>query len=586
MKRLHSVILRRIILTACVNFIISGMFAYFFFEHILKEQMIQEERSRLAQFARQLDYMSEDIANFAFTLIISERVQTFFKTYNGLSIYDQIALYRHTMDHLDSYRGLRKETASFALVLPDGQVFWSEAGSEDYFARKLGEPWYENFIRSGAQFAFTVPHRMLMTSNATSETEMISFIVAVRDIKQPNREIGKFILNLDYEPFRELLDYGSEGYEGLVWLNEAGDVLYESGEIGPIGPPESVAALPGAEERFEREGAVVLIDTFEKQNWKLAAIVDKRALLTRGSVVIYLLVVFSLVSMALNLLLMMPAILRMSRPILRLYQAMNTVSSGNLNTTVDIRTGDELERLGQGFNRMVRELRAHLEESIRHEQEKRELELDLLLSQLNPHFVYNTLNAVIYMARKGRNDDIAHMVGSFIRLLQDAARTGGEHAMVTLREEIALLRDYVAIQSYRYTDLFEVEWRLDERAMDGLVPRHLLQPLVENAIFHGICPVEDGHGMIRISAACEDGRTLVIRVEDDGVGIEPERLAEVLERPPSRNGNGLRHIGLANTRQRLRHLYGDRAELRIDSAPRRGTAVIVELPLRPELSPA
>ncbi|AGA59394.1 MAG: sensor histidine kinase [Thermobacillus sp.] len=582
MKRLRSVILQRIVLTACVNFVISGMFTYFFFEYILKDQMIQEDRAQLAQTARQLEYMSDDIANFAFTLIISEPVQSFFKTYNDLPIYDQFALFDRTMDHLDSYRGLRKEVASFALVLPDGQTFWSEAGYDDYFAGKLQEPWYANFVRSGAQFALTVPHRMLLTASAYEESEMISFIVAVRDIAQPNREIGKFIVNLDYSHFRELLDYGSEGFEGLVWLNDAGDVLYARGEIGAAAG--IFADTSDAGERFERDGAVVLVDKFEKQNWKLAAVIDKGALLIRGRVVIYLLVVFSLVSMALNLLLMMPAILRMSRPILRLYQAMNTVSSGNLLVSVDIRTGDELERLGQGFNRMVRELRVHLEESIRHEQEKRELELHLLLSQLNPHFVYNTLNAVIYMARRGRNDDIVQMVGSFIRLLQDAARTGSEHALVTLREEIALLKDYVAIQAYRYTDLFEVEWQLDERAMDGLVPRHLLQPLVENAIFHGICPDEDGHGTIRISAVCADDHTLVIRVEDDGVGIEAERLAEVLERPPARSGSGMRHIGLANTRQRLRHLYGGRAELRIDSVPGQGTAVIVELPLQAERS--
>ena len=105
---------------------------------------------------------------------------------------------------------------------------------------------------------------------------------------------------------------------------------------------------------------------------------------------------------------------------------------------------------------MTNQLQVHLEESIRHEKDKRELELELLLSQLNPHFVYNTFNAVIYMAQKQGNDDIVRMVGFFIRILQDAVKMDGAQSLIPLSEEIRLLRDYIAIQSYRYIDMFEV----------------------------------------------------------------------------------------------------------------------------------
>lgn len=583
MKRLRSVILQRIGIVACVSFLVSAAFTWYYFEHILVDQIILEDRAKLDQTVRQLEYVSDDIANFAFTLIISDTIQSFYKTYNRLETFEQFAMFRRTLDYLDNYKGLRKGVTSFALVLEDGQVFWSEAGYDAYFGGKLKEPWYTNFIRSGEQFAFTEPHPILLTGNSTAESTVISFIVVVKDIEQPAQTIGKFIINLDYSLFRTLLDFGSAGFEGLVWLNGAGHVLYEKSAPGAGLPVVSLVeeAIGKGADTVETWRGVTLVERFEKHHWRIGAVISKRSLIERSKVVIYLLGIFSLVSTALILLLMMPAIFRITRPIMRLYQAMNAVSSGNLNVSVAIRTGDELERLGQGFNRMVRQLRVHLEESIRHEKEKRELELDLLLSQLNPHFVYNTLNAVIYMARKHGNDDIVRMVGAFIRLLQDAARTGDAHAFVPLRDDISLLRDYIAIQSYRYAGMFEVVWELEEEAMDCLVPRNLIQPFVENAIFHGICPKEGVKGMIRISAGVAED-TLWIRVEDDGIGIEPERLSSLWEKPPTHKGSGLRHIGLANTRKRLEHLFGGRAELRIDSVPMQGTVVSIRLPVRRE----
>jgi two-component system sensor histidine kinase YesM len=281
-------------------------------------------------------------------------------------------------------------------------------------------------------------------------------------------------------------------------------------------------------------------------------------------------------STILILLLMMPAIFRITRPIMRLYHAMNAVSSGNLHTSVNIKTGDELEKLGLGFNRMTNQLQVHLEESIRHEKDKRELELELLLSQLNPHFVYNTLNAVIYMAQKQGNDDIVRMVGSFIRILQDAVKMDGAQSLIPLSEEIRLLRDYIAIQSYRYIDMFEVIWDIQDEANDCLMPRNLIQPFVENAIFHGICP-KDATGTIRISASVSR-QILVIQVEDDGIGIEPHQLKAIWDMGEHKKNSGLRHIGLSHTRKRVEHLFGRQASMRMASSLGQGTTVTVELP--------
>jgi len=579
-KSLRSTILHRIVIVAIISFLLSAAFTYYYYQTIVVKQMIHEDETKLSQTVRQLEYMSDDIAKFSFSLIISDQLQSFYKTYDRLDTFGQFALVQDTLDYLDENKGLRKEVSSFALVLPDHHVFWSEARNDQYFSELLKEDWYQNHIRSGQEHAFTEPHDMILTGNSIMKGKIISFIVTVKDIEQPGHTIGELILNLDYESFESLLDFGSADFEGLLWTNKAGYLLYEKKSPEPDIALTRSLLHAASEKQTEGissvKGGYMLIDRFESNNWKLVTFISRASLMERGKIVIYLLGFFSMTSTILILLLMMPAIFRITRPIMRLYHAMNAVSSGNLHTSVNIKTGDELEKLGLGFNRMTNQLQVHLEESIRHEKDKRELELELLLSQLNPHFVYNTLNAVIYMAQKQGNDDIVRMVGSFIRILQDAVKMDGAQSLIPLSEEIRLLRDYIAIQSYRYIDMFEVIWDIQDEANDCLMPRNLIQPFVENAIFHGICP-KDATGTIRISASVSR-QILVIQVEDDGIGIEPHQLKAIWDMGEHKKNSGLRHIGLSHTRKRVEHLFGRQASMRMASSLGQGTTVTVELP--------
>ncbi|MDB4868170.1 MAG: histidine kinase [Cohnella sp.] len=575
MRSLRTLILQRILIVATASFLLSAGFTYYYYQNLLVGQMLRDDGAKLKQTVRQLQYMADDIVNFSASLSISGELQSFFKTYGKLDTFDKFAKLMDTFNYLNDNKGLRKEVMNFALVMPGGETFWSEARYDDYFAERMKEKWYQNARESGQTNAFSEPHPIFF--NATKQSMTISYIVKIKDVQVSGKEIGEMILNLDYSSFESLLAFASSDFDGFIWINDRGDTLFEDSKSA-----ENLSRLTAHASRGTADGPVKIPGGYltaqrvDGSNWTLVSFTSNHSLMVRSKVVLYLLAVFSLTSTVLILVLMMPAILRITKPIMQLYNAMNVVSSGNLQTSVTIRTGDELEKLGQGFNRMIEQLRVHLEESIRYEQEKRKMELELLLSQFNPHFVYNTLNAVIYMARKQGNDDIVRMVGSFIRILQDAVNKGGDQALIPLRDEAAILRDYIAIQSYRYTDMFEVEWDIDECTLDCLIPRYLIQPFVENAIFHGICPKETA-GTIRISV-CLDRSRLRISVDDDGVGIEQERLAHIWDHRQNAGKDGLRHIGLSNTRTRLEHLFGGQAVLGMHSEPGKGTKVMIEVP--------
>jgi two-component system, sensor histidine kinase YesM len=570
MRSLRTVILQRVWIVAAVSFLLSAGFTSYYYRTILVGQMVKDDDLKLQQTARQLQNITDDVAKFTFSLIISDQVQSFFKDYEKKDTFGKYALLEHTIEFLNDNKGLRKEVTSFAFVLPNGEVFWSEARTDGYFQEIMRQTWYTEYAASRHNYMFTKPHLMLPNGNPSVESEAISFIVKVRDIQAPGRFIGELIVNVDYSAFETALNFGSLGFDGFLLVDEMDNVLYKSSANLP---PHLDIRSAGK----SRDGYVA-IERIAGSNWRLVSFTSWSSLMERSKIIIYLLGFFSLISTSLILLLMMPAIFRITKPIMQLYQATNAVSNGNLQASVSIQTGDELERLGQGFNRMIDRLRQHLEESILYEKEKRDMELNLLLSQLNPHFMYNTLNAVIYMAQREGNSDIVKMVGSFIRLLQDAAKLGSAHTLIPLKEEIDMLRDYAVIQSYRYKDMLIFRWNIDPAAEDCLVPRYLIQPFVENAIFHGIAP-KDEKGTITISAFLNGSGRLFVAIEDDGIGMETDKLAQImLPQEYEGRSTGLRHIGLSNTRKRLEQLFGKQSSLLIESFPNLGTKISIELP--------
>ncbi|MEX1028759.1 MAG: sensor histidine kinase [Paenibacillaceae bacterium] len=580
MRSLRYNILMRISIVAIVSFLFSAGFTYYYYKTILVNQMLHDDETKLRQTARQLQYMADDIANFSFSLIISDSVQTFFRTYQQSDTFDKFLLIQDTNKYLRNNKGLRKEVVNFTLVLPDGTSFWSEGVTDRYSSEHLQQSWYQNYANSNQSIAFTEPHIMYRNGSTLAKFKAISFIVKVRDISS-GLVIGELIVHLDYNNFESLLAFGAVDFDQFLWMNEGNQLLFEKKSLvqsqnATPSLTEIASQQPLDVDNVSVQGGYMLIDRYVGNDWKLVSFTSQHALLERSKFVIYLLAVFSLTSTILILILMMPAIFRITRPIMRLYHATNAVSNGNLSATVSITTGDELEKLGQGFNRMTHQLSIHLDDSIRYEQEKREMDMELLLSQINPHFVYNTLNAVIYLAQKQGNDDIVRMVGSFIRILQDAVNVGDGHELTTLRDDIGILKQYIIVQSYRYTDMFEVIWNIEEQALNCLIPRILIQPFVENAIFHGICP-KDEKGTILISAAVNNGKLTII-IEDNGIGMEEDQIKSLWTPVEKRRNSGLRHIGLANTRKRLEHFFGDQSSITINSTPGVGTTITIELP--------
>lgn len=257
-------------------------------------------------------------------------------------------------------------------------------------------------------------------------------------------------------------------------------------------------------------------------------------------------------------------------PVRELNAAMGAVEEGKLDTRLDVRSTDELGQLAGRFNRMVERLRAHLDESVRRRQELSDAQIRMMQAQLNPHFLYNTLDTVKWMGKINQVPEVATVAADLADILRSSI-SGDE--FVTLEQELLTLRRYVEIQSIRFPGKFTLETDVDEAALDVLVPKLMLQPIVENSIIHGFA---DSGGRIEVRARMS-GEELEVTVQDDGCGMSEESLRRFREPGTDEKRH---HLGLRNVDAILRLHYGEDHGLRLPPADGRGTCVEISLPAR------
>jgi len=266
----------------------------------------------------------------------------------------------------------------------------------------------------------------------------------------------------------------------------------------------------------------------------------------------------------------------LTRPIMRLIEHMEVISSGDFSKNPDIESNDELGIIGRQINEMSSHVSVLMENRIRDEQEKMNLEIKILQAQINPHFLYNTLDSIKWIATMQHNAGIVKVVSALSSLLKNMAK--GFNEKVTVRQELDFLDNYITIEKIRYIELFDVEINIDDPALyDARIIKLTLQPLVENSIFSGIEP-SGKPGLIKIHIFSRE-QVLYISICDNGVGISEENIARLLTDTSRVTKNYMSGIGLPNVDRRIKLVYGQEYGLKIESEVGVYTCVTVSLPL-------
>lgn len=267
-----------------------------------------------------------------------------------------------------------------------------------------------------------------------------------------------------------------------------------------------------------------------------------------------------------------------NKPIARIINRIEHIASGDFSYDPLIEGDDELGQIGKGINLMSKDLKKWIETSLEHERLKKNYEFKMLQNQINPHFLYNTLNSIKWMGSMQRSTGIVEVTTALINMLRKVSKIDTE--TITIEEELKFISDYATIQKYRYGNMFTVEYNVEKQELyQAKIIKFSLQPLVENAIFHGIEPKnKPGKIKINIYTDKENGDVLLIEVIDDGVGLLPDELAELNKRLHTIEDNTA-SIGLPNIHQRIVMEYGDQHGLSIKSEKDKYTCVTMRLPL-------
>ena len=265
-----------------------------------------------------------------------------------------------------------------------------------------------------------------------------------------------------------------------------------------------------------------------------------------------------------------------SKPIDLLYQRVVEIGEGDLSPRAPVEAEDNrLQTLGTGLEEMVTRLNEQMELNRQEQTRLNSMELQLIQAQINPHFLYNTLDAIVWLIETEKNEQAVEMVSSLSNYFRSFLSNGKD--ILPLHEELLHVRSYLEIQQVRYSDILTYDILTDPSLDDCLIPKMTLQPLVENAIYHGIKP-KRGIGRIIISSAL-DGSTVVLTVSDNGVGMNPETLEKLRTSLAQDEGSG---FGMLASYKRLKLMYGDELDFQIESEENRGTEITVRIPYRME----
>ena len=400
--------------------------------------------------------------------------------------------------------------------------------------------------------------------------------------KRTNQMEGVFFVDLNYSSISELCASISLGNKGYIYIvDEQGNLIYHPQQqllYSGLKKEKIEEVLESPEESFITEdGKLYCVSKSSDTGWTVVGVAYTSELLKNSdeTVRIYMLSAMAILLAALALAYILSN--EITKPIKRLSKSMHEVEKGNFDyVMLEVDGDNEISRLSSSFNVMTSEIKHLMEQNVEEQRQKRKSELMALQAQINPHFLYNTLDSIIWMAEWGKNKEVVLMTSSLAKLLRQSISNQNE--LVKVEDEVEYTKSYLTIQKMRYKDKLEYEILVEPEILNFKVAKLILQPLVENAIYHGI-KYKEGKGKILIEGFRRE-KELVLRITDDGIGMQPDQLERIFEkRRIDRKRNS---VGVLNVHERLHLYYGQEYGLTFESEWGVGTTVEIHIPYEQE----
>ena len=369
----------------------------------------------------------------------------------------------------------------------------------------------------------------------------------------------------------DIKEYSTNMFSGFALTDRGLNILYMDGSTSVFDHDFSTLH---SENTLSANHGVFFASTIQSNIWKLILYADNSAIFMRYQSYLLVTALLFVLLFLLTVFLIAPAVYKKIKPINTLSSAMGKVVQGDMLPIPEVLENNEIGDLSRIFNHMICSLNANFNTILEHEKTEQKMRYGLLISQIDPHFIYNTMTILNTLARDRRTDDIIEINSALIKILQDRLRVNGIQIFDSVAHEAEIVKKYLLIQKHRFRNNVFITWLIDEDLLDVQIPKNIIQPLVENSLFHGLIDEVTGELSGTLSIAIVNDHTyIVIRVSDSGKGIKPEKVQEILDGFTRSDNDRSSHIGLRNVYGRLKHLFHENCYFRIDGS--QGTVVTI-----------
>ena len=570
MRSIRSKVLVSILLIAVIT--ASGITVIFYVKSAatIEENYIASNQQQNRQIIESLDQAMQEVYHVLVEASCDEAIKAKIKEYTTEKEDKTLA---EMVGLLQSYNERDTAISSFHLIIPNEQVLVTSEAYPKY--KKVIE---RRSIQALIKETENQAGPLLLNNLISGRRPHLAFVEPIND----NGTVGYLCANIEerYLYYNYISEMRNDTIKEVMLLDQKNEVITTGDDRQGEALTKTVKVMEG---KFKDSGAGsqdVSIDEetiyfYSRAPFSRCALylsVDRETVLGdltelrlyyAGILVISLIVASILASYLARLI---------YRPVQNLTSTVKHVSEGELSTRAQVISRDEMGDLATEFNQMLNQIELLIKELIEKERLKKDAELEALQYQVTPHFMYNTLNSIKYAALIKGERELADLIESFVELLQASISKKG--AFLTVSEEVHILQNYVRLQEFRSNTTIKTVYNIEPAASNCLIPRLILQPIVENAILHGI-DIKKGNGLILISAVVS-GERLEIEIKDNGRGMSKEQIRTLLNSKVKKT-KGFTAVGIPNVRDRLELYYGEKSQLRYVSDDR-GTTVMIYLP--------
>ncbi|MBP1988442.1 cache domain-containing sensor histidine kinase [Paenibacillus eucommiae] len=520
-----------------------------------------------------------NMENISMLALTNKDVKYYLSDTSFISEADRRPYEKRISDLFQSILISRKDIASIMVFGYNGRFVSDRRVTSLNTNAKLEEQaWYRNAKDKEGQSVLSSSHVQNIIQNEYRWVVSLS-----RELKSSDGITGEgiFLVDLNLSVINEIssgINLGKRGYvfivdnEGNLVYHPQQQLIYSGLKKEAI---DEVKNTSGGHFFTKEEGSKKMYTVQDTSfGWKIVGVAYPGELVPDKNKIGMSFVLWGIFGLAIALLISIVVSRRLTKPIIELQKHMKQVEKGNFDVRSEITSVNEIGQLSRTFNLMVGQIHELMHRRMQDQEVKRKSELKVLQSQINPHFLYNTLDSIIWMSERKKHEDVVLMTSALAKLFRASITKDDE--MVPIRVEIEHITQYLLIQKMRYRDKLDYIIDVDEDVMACKMPKILLQPIVENAIYHGIKYLPEG-GMLTIKGGEVDGQ-IVLTVADNGVGIDADKLKDILRMDAEKTRAKASGVGIVNVHERIQLYFGKDYGLDFYSELEMGTLVTVTIP--------